>query len=212
MVGKMKTLFRAVDPEFRPYGRLLPIEGEALEPLVEAAATLAMPESGSRYEATLENLEELAIADRFRDEYFGELPIEIGCCRGYNRQLGALEWHASSEINVAATDFVLILGKLDEMENGRYDFARTKFFLIEKGQAVEIYATTLHFCPCTEDANGFRCVVILPRESNLPLEREPNDPLLFRKNKWIICHDDNETLKARGVRPGLFGACFTPEF
>lgn len=204
-----QVIYRTTDPEFKPYGRLLPIHGDELKPLIEAAESLEMPESGSRYEASLDVLEQQGIFDRFRNEFYGELPVEIGCCWGHNRQLGALEWHASSEINVAATDFVLLLGKREEMEDGRYDSAKVKAFSIEKGQAVEIYATTLHFCPCTENTDGFRCIVVLPKDTNLPLERTPADPLLFRKNKWIVCHVDNSVLLGRGVAPGLYGDCFS---
>lgn len=208
MVDEIKRIYRVTDPEFHPYGRLLSLPEDELKTLIEVTETLEMPEHGALYEASLESMEQLKIAARFRNEYFGELPIEVGCCWGHNRQLGALEWHASSELNVAVTDFILILGKRDEMKEGKYDASQTKSFLIEKGQAVEIYGTTLHFCPCTENSAGFRCVVVLPRETNLPLERKPKDPLLFRKNKWIVCHVDNETLIARGVQPGLHGDCY----
>jgi len=207
MVDVTKT-YRATDPEFKRYGRLLSVPTDEI---VVAAETLEMPDSGARYEPSLDVFERLSVTDVLRDEFFGELPIEIGCCWGHNRQLGALEWHASSEINIAATDFTLLLGKVDEMVDGTYHAADVKAFLIEKGQAVEIYATTLHFCPCTENAGGFRCVVALPKGTNLPLERTPIDPFLFRKNKWIVCHVDNDVLKQKGIKPGLYGHCHPSE-
>ena len=42
--------------------------------------------------------------------FYGELPIQIGYCNGHNELLNAVEYHRSSEINLAATDAVLILG------------------------------------------------------------------------------------------------------
>ena len=201
-------IYRVTDPEFKRYGRLLSVPTDEI---IATAAALEMPDSGVRYEPSLDVFERLSVADVFRDEFFGELSIEIGCCWGHNRQLGALEWHASSEVNIAATDFTLLLGKIDEMVDGTYHTADVKAFLIEKGQAVEIYATTLHFCPCTENIEGFRCVVVLPKGTNLPLERTPIDPFLFRKNKWIIRHVDNDVLKQKGVKPGLYGPCHPSE-
>lgn len=201
MVDKM-TIYRVTDPEFAPYGRVLSLPAEEL---IAAAETLEMPQSGSRYEPSLEVLERVKIAETIEDEFYGEMPIQVGLCWGHNNRLNALEWHTSSEINVAATDFVLMLGRIDEIKDGMYDSSRVKSFRVRRGESIEVYATTLHFCPCTTDADGFRCVVVLPRGTNVPLDGTPTDPLLFRKNKWVICHVDNEALKARGVRPGITG-------
>jgi len=49
----------------------------------------------------------------------------------------------------------------------------------------EVYATTLHYAPCNANENGFRCVVVLPKDTNLSLENRINkcgeDALLFAK-------------------------------
>jgi hypothetical protein len=37
------------------------------------------------------------------------------------------------------------------------------------------------------------------------LEIEPKNKMLFRKNKWIIAHVENETLINRGVVAGITG-------
>ena len=70
---------------------------------------------------------------------------------------------------------------------------------------VEVYATSLHFCPCEVNEAGFGCVVALPKGTNTDLETPSGDKLIFRKNKWIIAHEENETLKARGVASGISG-------
>ena len=70
---------------------------------------------------------------------------------------------------------------------------------------VEIYATSLHFCPCEVSKNGFGCVVGLPTGTNTDLTVKKEDPMLFRKNKWIIAHVDNEALKNKGVVAGITG-------
>ena len=63
----------------------------------------------------------------------------------------------------------------------------------------------MHFCPCQVDDGGFSCVVILPKGTNTDLKEKTDDKLLFRNNKWIICHDKNEALINRGVYPGIHG-------
>ena len=61
--------------------------------------------------------------------------------------------------------------------------------------SVELYATTLHYAPCTaEGENGFRCVVVLPKGTNTELDfaagAEGEDRLLAAKNKWLIAHEE----------------------
>ena len=119
--------------------------------------------------------------------------------------LNAWEWHMSSEINIAVTDMVLILGKLTDYKNGTIDSSTAKAFLLHTGDIVEVYATSLHFCPCEVNKNGFGCVVALPKGTNVPLDEKAGNPLLFRKNKWLVAHKENEGLIAREVVPGIVG-------
>ena len=60
---------------------------------------------------------------------FGEMEIQIGYCNGHNSMLNALEYHKSSEINVAATDAVLLLGSIHFPEacGGQFFFDRKSF-------------------------------------------------------------------------------------
>jgi hypothetical protein len=195
-------IHRITDPEFIRYGKQLAIPSAEI---IAAAKTLEMPITGTRYEPSIDVLEQADITPVLRNDYYGELPIQVGCCWGHNDQLNALEWHNSSEINIAATDLILMLGHTDEMRDRHFDSANIKAFLLKKGDVIEVYASTLHFCPCTENEEGFRCIVVLPKGTNLPLEGTPTNPLLFRKNKWLICHIDNAVLKGRGAYPGLSG-------
>ena len=91
------------------------------------------------------------------------------------------------------------------MDNDEYDSSKVKVFYLEKGDAVEIYSTTLHFCPCQVSDGGFSCVVVLAKDTNTLLDKPTDDKLLFKKNKWIICHDKNEELIERRVYPGIHG-------
>jgi hypothetical protein len=139
--------------------------------------------------ASVESFETQEILS-FYNKHFGDMPVQIGYCWGRNDTLNALEWHKSPEINIALEDMVLLLGDMRDMDGDSYDTAKLKAFLVKKGEAVEFYQTTLHFCPCAQNNNVFKSVVILPRGTNTPLENASEDKRLIAKNKWLICHPD----------------------
>lgn len=200
------SLFNVSSAEFREYGRILDFDSKEI---TEAAKKTAMPESGSVYLPSVEAFEALPIANIIRERVFGTLDIQIGYCYGFNRFLNATEWHASSEVNVAVTDLVLILGRRQDIgQDGKLKAERMKAFFLPAGTVAEVYATTLHFCPCQTEAGGFGCVVGLPKGTNLPLEKPSDDPLLFRRNKWLLAHESNPGLIARGAVAGITGENF----
>ena len=196
------ALYGVDDPEFAPFGRR--ISGVDTSEIVSVAEGIPYPETGTLYEASVPEFERLEIAKIITDRFFGTLPAQTGYCHGRSNKLNGWEWHTSSEINVAVTDLVLILGHVWDLENGKIDSSKAKAFLLNKGDMVEVYATSLHFCPCMV-GDGFGCVVALPAGTNVPLEEPSEDPLLFRKNKWIIAHNENQALIDRGVVPGICG-------
>ena len=175
------------DKEFSLYGTVL---SESLySDFQKAAENIALPETGSAYTASEPSFEtDEAIA--FYKQAFGGLDIQIGYCRGQNNALNALEWHKNSEIAVALSDLIMLLGDLREMQDGQYDASKIKAFLFKKGESAEIYATTLHFCPLGVNGNAFKNVVILPRGTNTPLAEPSLDKRLIAKNKWLIIHPD----------------------
>ncbi len=197
------AIYSVNDPEFARFGKVL--KGFDTKEIVEASKTKQMPEFGSVYEASTDIFEELSIAKEIAYRCFGEMPTQVGYCYGHSNFLNGLEWHTSSEINIATTDLVLILGDVRDLKDEKIDSSKTKVFYVEKGTIIEVYATTLHFCPCEVEKSGFGSVVALPKGTNVPLERESEDKLLFRKNKWIIAHNDNEALISRGVIKGISG-------
>ena len=87
-----------------------------------------------------------------------------------------------------------------------------KGFFLEKGDIAEVYATSLHFCPCQVSDNGFSCVVGLPKGTNDILDKPSTDKLLFKKNKWLICHDENTALIEKGVYPGIHGVNYEVKY
>ncbi len=208
MIEKLRKLnpeleiYSVRDAEFKNYGRILNINTDEI---VDACLELKFPEDKSEYIASVETFEKLNISDRLRTEMFGGCPSQIGITHGYNRFMNGLEYHKCSEINVAATPLCLILGLQYEMDGNEYDSSKVKVFYLEKGDAVEVYSTSLHFCPCQVSDNGFSCVVVLAKDTNTLLDNPAEDKLLFKKNKWIICHDKNQELIERGVYPGIHG-------
>ena len=59
-----------------------------------------------------------------------------------------------------------------------------------EGESVELYSTTLHFCPINVKDTPFTNVVVLPKGTNTPLESPTSDKRLISKNKWLIIHKD----------------------
>lgn len=196
-------LYSVKDKEFKKYGNVLNIDTDEI---VKACERLTRPESGCEYIASVDSLQALKSSENLRLLAFGGCPAQIGITHGQNSLMNGLEYHRSSEINIAATPLVLILGLQYEMDGYEYDSKNVKAFYLEKGDAVEVYSTSLHFCPCQVEDSGFSCIVVLPEGTNTLLDSPSPDKLLFKKNKWIICHDKNQALIERGVYPGIHGA------
>ena len=67
--------------------------------------------SGTAYESSIPLLVDCAIFDELQDHAFGGMTIELGMCWGHNTWLNCLEYHRGSELNIGASDFVLLLAK-----------------------------------------------------------------------------------------------------
>ena len=144
------------------------------------------------------------------EEVYGGLPIQVGYCNGHNHVLNAVEYHRSSEINIACgNDLILILGHQQDIEDDyTYDTSKMEAFLLPAGCAVEVYATSLHYAPCSVGDNGFRCVVVLPKDTNTEIEADlpatGESRLMTAKNKWLIAHPESG-LDKDGAFVGLVG-------
>jgi len=194
------------DKEFKKYGQVL--KNYDCSEIIEKMKSTPLP-SDVIYEPSIKELEDLKIAKDLKIREFGELPIQIGYCNGNNYLLNAVEYHRSSEINIAVTDLILLIGCQQDIEDDySYDTSKIEAFRVPAGTIIEVYATTLHYAPCNVNENGFKCVVVLPRDTNLSLEnnieRVGEDALLFAKNKWLIGHKDTD-LGEQGAFIGLVG-------
>lgn len=198
---EIKSVF---DAEFSPYGQVH--KGYKLDGLLAAMKAIPLPESGTTYQPAIPELEALPIFELFGANAYGGMPVQLGMCWGRNTKLNCLEYHRDSEFNVGTHDFILLLAKQDEIVDGMLDTAKVRAFRVPAGVLVEVYATTLHYAPChTDEAEGFRVAVALPRGTN---EAKPvikaiteEDQLLWARNKWLLAHEDSaETGQGAAVR------------
>ena len=199
---------KVTDPAFRKYGKVL--EGYNFGPLLKEMKHTPVPEDVV-YVPSVEELEALDVMKKLQNKGYGGLPIQIGYCNGHNKKLNAVEYHRNSEINVAVTDLVLLIGHQQDIEpDHTYDTSKIEAFLVPAGTGIEVYATTLHYAPCHVNEGGFQCVVVLPKGTNteltFPTEKTGEDSLMTAKNKWLIAHED---AKIEGAFNGLKGENIT---
>ncbi|WP_373120189.1 DUF4867 family protein [Ruminococcus sp. Marseille-P328] len=199
---------KVTDPAFRKYGQVL--EGYDFTGLIKEMKHTPVPEDVI-YVPSVEELEALDIMKDLQNKGYGGLPVQIGYCNGHNKKLNAVEYHRNSEINVAVTDIVLLIGHQQDIEpDHTYDTSKIEAFLVPAGTGIEVYATTLHYAPCHVNEGGFQCVVVLPKGTNTDLtfqtEKTGEDSLMTAKNKWLIAHED---AKIAGAFNGLKGENIT---
>lgn len=197
------------DPAFAPYGRIVTgYDFSALTAYMERETYI--PESGNIYIPSVPEMEEEAVAALVKSRLYGEMDIQIGYCNGRNTTYNGFEYHKGSEINIAVTDFMLVLGHSWLIRDNTYQVEDAKVFFVKRGTAIEMYQTTLHLSPCRVTDVGFKDIVILPKGTNTPLgdrreDVEAEGKLLLQKNKWVIAHPEREPLIRQGAFPGLLG-------
>ena len=199
---------KVTDPALRKYGQVL--AGYDFTGLLTEMKHTPVPEDVI-YVPSVEELEALDIMKDLQNKGYGGLPVQIGYCNGHNKKLNAVEYHRNSEINVAVTDLVLLIGHQQDIEpDHTYDTSKIEAFLVPAGTGIEVYATTLHYAPCHVNEGGFQCVVVLPKGTNTDLtfqtEKTGEDSLMTAKNKWLIAHED---AKIAGAFNGLKGENIT---
>lgn len=202
-------IYSVFSEEFKTYGKI--VEGFDFSCLISyMKENTAIPESGNIYVPSVPEMEECEICGGVRDIIYGSMPIQTGYCNGRNSTYNGFEYHKGSEINIAVTDFVLVLGHTWEIEDNKFYVGNEKLFFVPQGTAIEMYQTTLHLSPCKVTDEGFMDIVILPKGTNTPLEKKSENPkgeevLLLQKNKWVLAHPEREPLIKQGAFPGLVG-------
>ncbi|HIV85243.1 MAG TPA: DUF4867 family protein [Candidatus Monoglobus merdigallinarum] len=187
------TIKPITDEAFAKYGRV--VEGIDWSGLLETLRASSPAPDSVIYVPSCPELEALPVKQLLSDNVYGGMPVQIGYCNGTNTKLNCLEYHRDSEIDIADDDVVLLLGSQQDAAKGEYDTAKIEAFLCPKGTGVELYATTLHYAPCSAKlGQPFRVVIVLPKGTN---EDKPDieitcseDERLFARNKWLIAHPE----------------------
>ena len=195
------------DPEFKKYGKVL--EGYDVAPLLKALDEKTPLPEGVEYVMSCADLEYTDLFGQFSNNAYGGMPIQLGYCNGHNTKLNCLEYHRDSELNIGSTDFILLLATMEDIVDGKLDTSKVKAFLAKAGQVVEVYATSLHYAPCSAKAGeGFKVVIVLPKGTNgavpalTPINEE--DKWMTAANKWLLAHADADEAKS-GAYVGLTG-------
>ena len=170
-------IYSIKDEKFRRYGKVW--SGFDCTRLIREMEHTPLPEDVI-YVPSMEELEVLPEAGEFARRIYGGLPIQIGYCNGSNHRLNALEYHRNSEINIAVTNMVLLLGWLPDVTDAfTYDTSRVEAFFVPAGPVVEMYT-----------------------EIDFALPKSGEDALMTAKNKWLIAHEE---AGIRGAFNGLLG-------
>jgi len=194
------------DASFAPYGRV--VEGYDLTGITEALKKTPCTDSVV-YVGRDESLHAAPGADALGEGLYGGMPFQFGWCNGKNTKLNCLEYHRDSEFDMGAEDCIMLLAQQDEIIDGVLDTSKVKAFLAPAGVLVELYATTLHYAPCSAKlGDGFQVMVALPKNTNTVMPklqvRSFEDKRLWARNKWLLAHKDTSEAAA-GAYVGLAG-------
>lgn len=203
------------DPSFRNYGQVM--TGYDVKELLETLDRVTPCPDGVEYVPEQPELQALAIEKEFRLNAYGGMPVQVGWCNGHNTKMNCLEYHRDSELNVGTEDFILLLAKREDLdENGVLDAEKVAAYSVPAGVLVEVYATTLHYAPCSaKKGQGFKVIVVLPKGTNLAKPeitvKNAEDEILWAANKWLLAHADSAEaaqgakVLIRGENPDIAG-------
>lgn len=210
----LTMILRIDSSPFTKYGRVL--KDLPLDKLITKADELTdIPQVGNIYVADLQALhqEEQAAA---LGQYFGFQAIQIGYCNGKNTTINGVEYHKSPELFIAVTDCLQFLTRFDRLkEFNSVDTHDAELFYFPKGSAVLIDPHVLHLAPCAVYKEGFKSLIVLPKQTNEPLSqameavrkqsKDGETRILFKQNKWMLAHPQRQQLIKDGVCIGLAG-------
>ena len=195
--GKNMVIHAVTEPLFKAYGRV--VEGYQLDGILQALAGTPVP-ADTTYVALEPALQNASGAKEAGEAFFGGMPFQMGYCNGHNTKLNCLEYHRDSEFNLGTEDFILLLARIDDIEDGKLDTGKVVAFRVPAGVLVEVYATTLHYAPChVYSDKGFQVLVALPLNTNTDYRPAPGpnreDSWLWARNKWLLAHPDSSEAK-----------------
>lgn len=204
-------LYDVNSPEFSVYGVLYP--NYDISRIKTILTSLPLPESGSRYLQSIEALEKEETIQSIGKDIFAGLPINAGATIGYTTDFSAVEFHQSSEVNIALDDVILVLGQRQLLEvNQTFDpHTEGKAFYIPAGSVIELFNTTLHYAPVEVFEHGYRVVVVVVEGTNtaLPSDFHSQNPRVVKKGKFQVVHPSRKDKIAQGYQVGMSGELMT---
>ena len=201
-------IYSVYDPEFAEYGQVIDGMDDVAAEIINVLKDAPCPE-GVEYVPEYAPMQALPAQQIVSDNLYGGMPVQLGWCNGHNTKLNCLEYHKDSEYNLGVSDFILLVAKQGQIENGVLDTAKVVAFKAPAGVIVECYATTLHYAPCSAKlGDGFQVMVALPKNTNTDMPkiavRSFEDKRLWARNKWLLAHKDTSEAAA-GAYVGLVG-------
>lgn len=190
-------------PRFNRYGTV--IENYDFSDMVPPSLE-AMDLTGPNYIGNLETLQACDSFHYLKNEIFGEMELQAGICFGLNNKMNGMEYHKSSEVIIAVTNLILILGDVRDIKNNCWDSSYAECFFMPEGTTVELYGGTLHLAPSRVSSDPFCSIIVLPKGTNTPLKKidSKKASLLFMNNKWLLCHKESPAVN-RGAFVGITG-------
>lgn len=178
------------------------VEGD-MSAFLDAACVLD-PQPENAYLPCDESMTANPAAREIERSVFGELPVQAGWNHGGNTRMNGMEWHQSSEVIVACSDLVLLLGDHEDIKDDVYDASLAFGLYLQKGEAVQLLPLTLHLAPLPVRGGRFIAAILLPRGTNLPLQ---SGICGTRRavNKWLLVHPENQRGIALGGKVGIQG-------
>lgn len=184
-----------LDSRFRQYGQVLHIDVQ------QAIVYAKRYQNKLAYDSSIKELEDLSCIQELSMLVYGGLDVMTGSVVGENTVLNGIEYHQCSETIIAVTDYILVVGKRQDLKNNEYDSSLCDIFYVPQGTVLELYATTLHYTPiCVHDS--FQTICLLLKGTGDDVKR---NGILKKKNKWFIAHYENKEKIALGDVPGLKG-------
>lgn len=203
-VNSPLTILHVDSPALSRYGKK--IEGIDCSEMFERSL-MEVNYTGTSYLRDLKDLHIYESLKRIHEKVYGNTGnLQAGLCCGMNDRMNGMEYHADSEVIVAVTEVVLILGRSEDIVDLNWKSSMAECFYLQAGTVLEIFSNTLHLAPCRTNKDPFCTIIILPEGTNKPLEDSERslDPTYFMKNKWLICHSESPAV-ARGGIVGISG-------
>lgn len=201
-----EKIYNCEEESFRKYGQVIRLK--QTEDLIRWSETV-IEEDGPVYVPHYPSSSGFSWKKELEEELYGGLPLQAGSCCGMNNRMNGMEFHKGHEFILALTPLVLFVGHSRDLitKEGqwRWDSSWGRFYYVSQGTAVELYSTTMHLAPCRIGPESFKSLILLPEGTNLDLEKPASpDSLLFKKNKWMICHPESPAA-GQGACPGIVG-------